>query len=172
MILWGFVAVLCILWDTAVGPFVPGLRWFEPVLPMLIFFALFQSSLIGFAFGFFVALFMDLYQLASWPGMTFFSVIYLFLLTVLSRRVLTNRSFYSAYALLLFGRLIGFFIAFFSKGAIGLWDPATMLPLSLSHIFARLMTDFILLLAIFLFSSRFQRTLHSSPTAGGLVGYF
>lgn len=115
------LAIVCVLWDIAVRPFVPLAGLMEPLLATVVVLTLLQQRQASWTIALIGALSLDAFRLDSWPWLTIFICVYVLVLQLLVTHVLTNRSFYSAFALLAIGRLIGWLVLWLSHESIALW---------------------------------------------------
>jgi hypothetical protein len=115
------LAIACGIWDIAVRPFVPFAALMEPLLASVVILALLQQRQASWIVAVLGALMIDAFQFGSWPWLTIFICLYVLILQLLVTHVLTNRSFYSAFALLAVGRFIGWLVLWLSHESVALW---------------------------------------------------
>lgn len=151
------IALASVLWDLAVRPFVPGLGLVEPLLATVVVLILLQKREASWMIAILGALSLDAFRLGSWPWFTIFIGVYVLILQLLVTHVLTNRSFYSAFAVLAIGRLIGFLILWLSNESIALWPMPVGLTSRWLGIGLQLGLDAIWILLWFAFVSYWAR---------------
>lgn len=119
-----FIGLLAGLWEVSVAPFLPPeLAWY-PLLPMAVL--LLVSSKRGRTFACLIAgaTILDAYGWTYVDVATIRLTLVLLILDTISQRFLTNRSVYASVALVLIGRLLGWFGSF-ALSMIGTWiDPS------------------------------------------------
>lgn len=115
------LAIVYVAWSISVRPFVPAFSVMEPLLATTVVLSLLQKRQAAWLVGMIGAVGIDLFRLEGLPILTLFMVLYLVLLQFVSGHVLSTRSFYSAFSLLAFGRLIAWFLLWVSHERYTLW---------------------------------------------------
>lgn len=115
------LAIGCAIWDIAIRPFVPFAALMEPLVASVVILTLLQKRQASWLVALLGALVIDVFRFGNWPWLLIFMCLYVFILQLLAAHVLTNRSFYSAFALLVVGRMIGWLVLWASHESIALW---------------------------------------------------
>lgn len=100
------IGFLCGLWEAGVSPFLPGVFSIHPLLPVLVLFVIASGRSRSLAAAFAGGVMIDLFQPGFSDAAFLRYVLVVLLLDVISRHWLTNRSIYSAAALVLAGRFM------------------------------------------------------------------
>lgn len=115
------IGVGCVLWDISVRSFLPFSLFLEPLLSTVVILAFLQKRQASWVTALVGALALDAFQIGSWPWLTVFISVYLLILQLLTTQVLTSRSFYSAFSLLLIGRAVGWLVLWLTHESVMLW---------------------------------------------------
>ncbi len=121
---YALVALLVILWDVSVRPYIQPFSYIEPLLPMVTILALLQERRAAWVIGVLGAVGLDLFRFTGFPLATLFFCLYLLGVQLLATHVITSRSFYSAFTLLCLGRFLGWALLYFTSERFVIWPMA------------------------------------------------